>query len=172
VKRAIWALVIGMPLILVLATGFGRDPSAIVSPLLNKPAPAFELRSIDNQPVALANLRGKPIVLNFWASWCDGCKYEHPFLLSAWRTYSPRGVKFLAIIYQDSASGARDFMRSNGGGWPVLTDPSQQTALNYGVVKLPETYFIDRRGIIRYKSLGPVTPTVLNQQIGRLLRTA
>lgn len=171
-KRAVWALVIGLPLIVVLATGFGRDPSAIVSPLLNKPAPSFDLRTIDNRSISWADLRGKPIVLNFWASWCGGCKYEHPYLLSAWRNYSSRGVKFVGVIYQDSASGARDFMRNNGGSWPVVTDPGQQTALNYGVVKLPETYFIDRRGVIRYKSLGPVTPSMLNQQISRLLRTA
>ncbi len=168
-KRALWALVIAVPLVALLAAGFGRDPSAISSPLLNKQAPAFTLRSLDGKPVSLVSLRGKPVIVNFWASWCLSCKDEHTYLLDAWRAYSSRGVAFLGVIYQDTPSDARAFLNQNGRGWPQLRDPGQQTAVDYGVVKIPETYFIDRHGIIRYKSLGPVTPELLAQQIGRLL---
>ena len=168
-KRTIWALAITVPLVALLAAGFGRDPSAIVSPLLNKPAPAFSLQSLDHRPVTLAALRGRPVVLNFWASWCLSCKAEHGYLLNAWHAYGPLGVAFVGVIYQDTDSDARAFLQQYGAGWPVVEDPNQQTALDYGVVQIPETYFIDRRGVVRYKSPGPVTPDVLAQQIPRLL---
>jgi len=172
-KRALWSLIIAVPLVALLAAGFGRDPSAIVSPLLNKQAPEFTLRSLDNKPVSLASLRGRPVVLNFWASWCLSCKDEHAYLLDASRAYAADGVTIVGVLYQDTPADARAFLNQYGsGGWPQLRDPGQRTAIDYGVVKVPETYFIDRRGVIRYKTVGPVTPDVLAQQIPRLLRTA
>ncbi len=169
-KRALWAVVIAVPVVLLLASGFGRDPGAISSPLLKHRAPAFTLRTLDDQPFSFASLRGRPVVLNFWASWCVGCKLEHPYLVDAWRTHSPQGVAFVGVVYQDTRSDARAFMKEGGGGWPNLMDPGQKTAIDYGVYGIPETFFIDRKGIVRYKSIGPVTPELLDLQIHRLLR--
>lgn len=166
--RAIFALVIAVPLIALLASGFGRDPGAIASPLINKPAPNFTLRTLDGRSLALHDIRGKPVVLNFWASWCTACKLEHPYLVQAWETYSP-AVAFVGVVYEDSAANARAFMHTYGGGWPDVLDPGQQTAINYGVYGVPETFFIDRKGIIRYKQIGPVTPQLLQEEISRLL---
>jgi len=168
-KRALWALVIAIPLIALLAYGFGRDPSVIASPLLNKPAPAFTLRTLDGASLSLKQFRGKPVVLNFWASWCLACKVEHPYLVQAWQTYTP-DVGFVGIVYEDSAGNARAFMREYGGGWPDVLDPGQRTALDYGVYGVPETFFIDRRGIVRYKQIGGVTPQLLDGEIQSLLR--
>jgi cytochrome c biogenesis protein CcmG/thiol:disulfide interchange protein DsbE len=168
-KRSVWALVIAIPVILLLASGFGRDPNAIASPLLNKPAPRFTLRTLDNRPVSMANLRGRPVVLNFWASWCVSCQQEHRNLMAAWRAFRQSGVVFVGIDYEDRASDARDFLHRYGGGWPVLQDPGQQTAINYGVYGVPETFFIDRSGIVRYKSTGPVTPALLARDIPKLV---
>ena len=168
-KRALWSLLIAVPLIIVLAAGFGRDPTAIASPLLNKPAPPFTLQSLDGRPVSLASLRGKPVVLNFWASWCLSCGAEHQYLREAWRAYGSRGVRFVGVVYQDTASDIRGFLHHYGGGWPQLRDPNGRTAIDYGVVQVPETYFIDRHGIVRYKSPGPLTPDVLTEQLDRIV---
>lgn len=169
VKRVLFALVIGIPLIFLLASGFGRDPSAVASPLISHPAPNFVLRSLTNQTLSLAPYLGRPVVLNFSASWCVGCKLEHPYLVDAWRRYSPRGVVFIGVLFNDTPGNGRAFMRKYGGGWPVLRDPGDLTAIDYGVYGLPETYFIDKGGIVRFKSTGMVTPALLEQNITHLL---
>lgn len=171
-RRSIWALVIAVPLVILLATGFSRDPSSHASTLLNRPAPSFALHSIDGKPISLASLRGHPVVLNFYASWCPGCKQEHPYLLDAWNAFSPRGVRFVGVEFEDTASDLRSYMRRYGGGWPTLEDPNQQTAISFGVSAPPETFFIDRQGVVRYKATGAVSAGVLAQQIDRLLGSA
>jgi cytochrome c biogenesis protein CcmG, thiol:disulfide interchange protein DsbE len=170
-KRAIWAAVITVPFVALLAFGFGRDPSVISSPLLKHRAPSFTLKTIEGKTFSLERVRGEPIVLNFWASWCLGCRVEHPYLLQAWKKYGSEGVAFVGVVYQDTASDARGFMKEYGGDWPSVMDPGGLTAINYGVVKIPETYFIDRDGIVQYKSAGQVTPGLLKSQIELLLRT-
>lgn len=170
-RRAIWALVIALPLVAVLWYGFGRDPNAISSPLIDKQAATFSLKSLYGKSrVSLERYRGRPVIVNFWASWCADCKIEHDDLVAAWRFYAPR-VAFVGIDYQDSDSDARAFMKKYGGGWPVVRDPDQQTAINYGVYGVPETFFIDRRGVVRYKTIGPVSWTQLQSRIESLLRT-
>jgi cytochrome c biogenesis protein CcmG/thiol:disulfide interchange protein DsbE len=169
-RRAAWALVVAVPVIALLAYGFGRNPDTIASPLIGKPATAFKLRSLDGRgTVSLTKLRGHPVIVNFWASWCADCKVEHGNLVAAWQRYRRDGVAFVGIDYQDSALDARQFTRQRGGGWPVLSDPSQGTAINYGVYGVPETFFIDGRGIVRYKTIGPVSWTDLQTRIRRLL---
>ncbi len=170
-KRAVGmtlGLVCAFALVALLAYGFARDPSAIASPLINKPAPDFALRTLDGRTLSLHDFRGKPVILNFWASWCTACKLEHPYLVQAWETYSP-DVTLVGVVYQDSAANGRAFMRQYGGGWPDVLDPGQRTAINYGVYGVPETFFIDRGGIIRYKVTGGVTPEILTGEIDRLL---
>ncbi|PZS01056.1 MAG: hypothetical protein DLM70_12725 [Chloroflexi bacterium] len=155
----------------LLVIGLQGDPRASVSPLLDHPAPAVTLKTLDGTWFSLTRLRGRPIVLNFWASWCVGCRLEHPYLLLAWHTYRPDGVAFAGIVFSDSVGNARSFLREHGGGWPNLQDPNGSAAVRYGVSAVPETFFIDRRGIVRYKSVGPVTPHLLTLEINRLLRT-
>jgi len=135
-KRALWAPLLAAPLLALLAFGFARNPDAASSPLLHHQASAIHLRTLDNAPFSLASLRGKPVVLNFWASWCLGCKIEHPYLVQAWHAYRREGVAF-----------------------------------DYGVYGVPETFFIDRRGVIRDKSTGPVTPELLSRDIQQLLQS-
>jgi cytochrome c biogenesis protein CcmG/thiol:disulfide interchange protein DsbE len=109
------------------------------------------------------------VVLNFWQSSCIPCRTEHPYLLDAFRTYG-RQVAFVGVSYEDTVSGARTFLQNYGGTWPTLRDPDDITAINYGVYGIPETFFIDRSGVIRYKSTGPVTRRVLNTEIQTILR--
>ncbi|HEX6506360.1 MAG TPA: TlpA disulfide reductase family protein [Chloroflexota bacterium] len=174
-RRSVWAAgfaIMAILLTVLLATGFSQDPNAITSPLIQKPASSFALRSIDDgRFVSLAQLRGRPVVLNFSASWCLDCRVDQEYLSAAWHQYRDQHVAFVSVLYQDTASAEKAFIRKYGGGWPVLRDPEQRTAISYGVYGVPETFFIDRRGIVRYKSTGPVPWNVLNTQIHRLLRS-
>ncbi|MGH2447847.1 MAG: TlpA family protein disulfide reductase [Chloroflexota bacterium] len=170
-KRALWTAVIAIPLIVLLATGFSHDPDVIASPLVGKPAPAFSLRDLSGRRVSLSSLRGRPVLVNFWASWCLSCKVEHPSLLAAWRKFG-KHVAFVGIDYQDQASDARAYLRQHGGDWPILQDPGSVTAVNYGVSGVPESFLIDARGVVRYKFQGPIVPgtTMTPQQLQRDLR--
>lgn len=167
-KRSLWALVVAVPLVVLLASGIGRDPNAIHSPLVGRPAPSFRLQTFDGRSVTLADLRGKPVVLNFWASWCVSCTDEHAALRTAWQQYGRDGVTFVGVDYQDHVSDAESFLRKHGGGWPQLRDPGGETAIDYGVYGVPETFFIDRNGRVRYKSTGPVTADVLTTEIRKI----
>ena len=113
-RRALWAVLIGLPLILVLALGFRHDPNAVASPLLNKPAPNFALRSLDGRQVSLRSLRGHPVVLNFWASWCVSCKQEHDAIREAWQKYG-RLIAFVGVDYFDRVGSAQSFLQQHGG---------------------------------------------------------
>jgi cytochrome c biogenesis protein CcmG, thiol:disulfide interchange protein DsbE len=169
VKRAFLALPIVALLTWLLAFGFGRDPGAIQSPLVGKAAPLFVLKPTHgHQSVSLAALRGTPVILNFWASWCVGCRVEHPYLVQAERRWG-RQVHFIGIVYEDSAAAADDFMRGYGSAWPDLVDPNSAVAINYGVYGVPETFFIDGAGRVMAKRIGPLTPSLLSSQIHQLL---
>ncbi|HLJ66198.1 MAG TPA: TlpA disulfide reductase family protein [Chloroflexota bacterium] len=157
-RRSLWSLVVAAPLVALLALGFRHDPNAPYLPLLGRPAPAFTLQTLDGRSVSLSTFRGRPVVINFWASWCTSCRVEHRYLAQSWRDFSPRGVTFLGIAYDDSVGAARAFLKAHGGGWVSLEDPGGQTAVDYGVSGVPETVFIDRRGIVRFRSPGPVAP--------------
>ncbi|HZU13751.1 MAG TPA: redoxin domain-containing protein [Chloroflexota bacterium] len=157
-------LVIAAGVVALLASGFGRNPATVRDPLVGHPAPDFTLAAYDGTTVSLRALQGRPVVVNFWASWCADCKVEHRALLQAWRADRSH-VVFLGIPYQDSRSGAAAFLRRYGGGWTQLRDPSQDTAINFGVWGVPETYFIDRHGVIRAKVTGPVTAATLQTDL-------
>ncbi len=144
---------ITVPLLVFLALSFGKDPRAIDSPLIGKPAPAFALRDLDGQPLSLADLRGQPAVLNFWATWCQPCIVEHPVLMTAAREYAGR-VRFVGIVYQDEPELIRRFQVERGAWGPALVDPDGSVAIAYGVYGAPETFFLDSTGTVRRKVTG------------------
>jgi len=174
-RRRRWlalAAVIGIvgPLTALFGFGLSRDPTAISSPLVNRPAPSFSLRTLDgSRIIRLSDLRGRVVIVNFWASWCTACREEHPFLLAAWERYRDHGVVIVGIDYQDSKRAAMQFMQQLGGDWPVVQDSGSQTALAYGVYGISETFFVDPHGVIRYQQIGPVTYPLLTDEITRLL---
>jgi cytochrome c biogenesis protein CcmG/thiol:disulfide interchange protein DsbE len=156
----------------LLSFGLRRDPSLIASPLTLRRAPAFTLPTLDGSgAVRLSDFRGQVVVVNFWASWCVDCRVEHPALAVAWQRYRDQGVVFLGIPFQDAPADSRVYVRELGGGWPVLSDPGERTALAYGVYGVPETYFIGPDGRIAHKQVGPVTYELLTDQITQLLKT-
>ena len=174
-RRSRWitvgAVILGVGLLAALfGFGLGRDPSIIRSALLGRQAPDFALRTLDgSRTVRLNELRGQVVIVNFWASWCAACREEHPALLAAWDRYSDQGVVLVGIDFQDRQGSAMEFMREMGGNWPVVEDPGGRTALDYGVAGVPETFFIGRDGVIRFKQVGPSSYELLTDQIQRLL---
>ena len=154
----------------LLAFGFTRDPKEIPSPLVGRPAPAFALQRLDGGDLRLADLRGKVVVLNFWASWCyPACWNEAPRLEAAWRRHRERDVVVVGSVYQDSAANARDFVRQHGKTFPNGVDPGSRNAIAYGVYGVPETFFIDREGRIAHKHIGEISERVLEAEIQKLL---
>ncbi len=160
------ALIAG--LVWTLASGFGKDPQRLPSMLEGKPAPAFSLVDLDGQPVTLADFQGKPVVLNFWASWCSPCALEHPILLRGAQAYPD--VVFLGVLYGDTVAKARVFLKNRGEGYPSLQDPDQHVAIDYGVAGVPETFFIDRAGVVRSKVTGPVNQPTLVSAVEEIRR--
>ena len=161
-----------VPILLLLAYGFWTDPRAIPSPLVQKPAPEFRLTSIGaGAPLALADLKGKGIILNFWASWCYPAYYEEaPLLEASWQKYKDRGVQVLGIVIQDNEANAKEFMRRFNFSFPNALDPGSKVSIDYGVYGVPETFFIDTQGRIAYKHVGALTPTLINQQVQTILK--
>jgi cytochrome c biogenesis protein CcmG/thiol:disulfide interchange protein DsbE len=132
------------------------------APKIGARAPGFSSKRVDKTgTLALSSLRGKPVVLNFWASWCVPCKGEAKVLESAWQQYRKQGVVFLGIDYHDVTSDARTFLSHHDVTYPTVSDGSGKIADSYGVSAVPETYFINRQGhLVGEHIIG----TVVNQQ--------
>ncbi|MBI3745211.1 MAG: TlpA family protein disulfide reductase [Chloroflexi bacterium] len=156
--------------LVALGVGFTRDPTLVSSPLVGRPAPAFTLVTLTGETMDLSRLRGRPVVLNFWASWCLPCRDEAPLLVAADTGYRSQGLQVVGVIYQDSAANARAFMARYGQTYPGLLDPDGRTALNYGVFGIPETFFIDRDGIIVTKKTGQLDAASLRTGIEAILK--
>lgn len=153
-RRLLIVLALAIPLVTLLGYGFTRDPRAIPTPLLAKPATPFALTLFDGRTLRLEELRGQVVFLNFWASWCPPCRAEARVLETAWRTYKDRGVVFVGVDTQDREEAARDFLREFGITYPNGRDASGRIPLDYGVWGLPETFIIDREGRVTYKHVG------------------
>ena len=143
------------------------------APKIGAPAPAFSLRRIDaGGKLDLASLRGKPIVLNFWASWCIPCKKEAPLLEQAARQWQKKGVVVVGVDANDFSGDARKFMRHYAISYPVVHDGAGAWVDDYGLTGFPETFFVDRRGrVVPPHISGVVTRASLDQAIRRALRT-
>lgn len=132
-------------------------------PLIGKPAPAFTLESLDGVPVSLASLKGRPVVLNFWASWCGPCREEAPLFRELGAQQTANGAAILGILFQETKEqNARDFIREYALAYPNLKDPGINTGVNYGVSGIPETVFIDKDGIVQHMDRGGLTRERLN----------
>ena len=128
------------------------------APGVGSVAPAFTLRRLEGTGrVSLASYRGKPVVLNFWASWCEPCKGEAAVLQRDWTDYRARGVVFLGVDYHDLNSDARRFVSAHALTFPMLQDGSGQVTGRYGVSQVPETYVLNRQGRIVAHLAGPIT---------------
>lgn len=128
------------------------------APKVGAVAPAFTLRRLDGPgKVSLASLRGRPVVLNFWASWCGPCKGEAAILERDWTRFRSSGVVFLGIDYHDLASDAQTFVRHHALTFTMLQDGSGNVTSSYGISKVPETYVLSRQGRVVLHLAGPIT---------------
>jgi cytochrome c biogenesis protein CcmG/thiol:disulfide interchange protein DsbE len=128
------------------------------APRVGAVAPAFTLHRLDGPgKVSLASLRGKPVVLNFWASWCEPCKSEAAVLERDWTSYRKRGVVFLGVDYHDLDSDARRFVSAHALTFSMLEDGSGKVTGSYGISQVPETYVLDRQGRVVAHLAGPIT---------------
>ena len=128
------------------------------APRVGTMAPAFTLRRLAGHgKVSLAAYRGQPVVLNFWASWCQPCKGEAPVLEHDWARYRSRGVVFLGVDYHDLAPDARRFVSAHALTFPMLEDGSGRVTGRYGISQVPETYVVSRQGKIVAHLPGPIT---------------
>jgi cytochrome c biogenesis protein CcmG/thiol:disulfide interchange protein DsbE len=159
-----------LPVLALLAYGFRTDPRAIPSPLVGRPAVPFALTRFDGTPVSLASLRGQVFMLNFWASWCyPACYEEAPALESGWQRYRERGLIVVGVDIQDTEPAARRFIEQFKLTFPMAPDPGGKVAIDFGVYGVPETFLIDRRGMIRHKQVGALTESYFQDRVEPLL---
>lgn len=127
-----------------------------VTPNSNSVAPDFSLQTYDGKTVHLADLRGKTVVVNFWASWCVPCRDEQPILNGLAKQYADKDVVFVGVNIQDKSADALAYLQELGVGYPVVVDPNGAVYINYGVVAVPETYVITPQGTIKRKFAEPI----------------
>ncbi len=171
-RRLVVSTTILLPAIAVLtllAYGFRTEPRDIPSPLIGKPAPAFTLPLFDGGVLRLKDLRGKAVLVNFWASWCVPCREEAPALEAASRAHRTRDVVFVGINIQDKEPDARGFLEEFGVTYPNGIDRGSTIAVDYGVYGIPETFVIDRTGRITYKRIGAMTPAAIAAKLDQAL---
>ena len=154
-----------LALALFLAIGLTRDPHTLQSVLINKPAPAFRLPDLKNPGKTVSNedMRGKVWLLNVWASWCIACRDEHPWLIK----YAQSGVvPIYGLNYKDRREDAIAWLAELGDPYVAsAVDLEGRTGIDYGVYGAPETYVIDKAGVVRLKHVGPITPDVWSKTI-------
>jgi len=169
-KRFLLPLAIFVVMVGFLAVGLTLNPREVPSPLVGKPAPDFSLPQLHESDKVFSpkDLAGKVWLLNFWASWCNGCKDEHPVLMQVAKSGE---VPIYGVDYKDTREEALTWLRRWGNPYPlVAVDEAGRVGINYGVYGVPETYVIDKAGRIRYKQIGPVDQDILEKKILPLVR--
>jgi cytochrome c biogenesis protein CcmG/thiol:disulfide interchange protein DsbE len=152
-----------LPLVAILASGFGNNPHAVPSMMEGKSAPDFTLVDLDGNTVGLEALKGGPVVLNFWSTWCQPCKLEHPVFQAAARANPD--VRFLGVIYSDDPQKVKIYLSKVGSTYANLVDDYNRTAIDYGVTGVPETFFINSAGTIVKKDAQPLYPALMADRL-------
>jgi cytochrome c biogenesis protein CcmG/thiol:disulfide interchange protein DsbE len=169
-SRFVIPLVLFVVLVVFLALGLRHDPHEVPSPLINKPAPGFQLAQLrdPSRRFSAEEMRGKVWLLNVWASWCITCRDEHPLLLEYARS---KAVPIYGLNYKDKREDALSWLGELGDPYVLsVSDLDGRVGIDYGVYGAPETYLIDRNGVIRFKQIGPVTPDIWQEKILPLVK--
>ena len=169
-KKKLIPLGIFVILVIFLAIGLTRDPHEIPSPLIGKPAPLFTapLLQTPERQFAAKDMLGKVWLLNTWASWCVACRQEHPILMEFAKT---KMLPVIGLDYKDKDAEGLKWLARYGNPYDLsITDQDGRIGINFGVYGVPESFLIDKAGIIRYKQIGPVTEEALRDKIIPLIR--
>jgi len=153
-----------------LYVGLYRDPREVPSPLVNKPAPAFSLAQLDDPAKKLgpADMKGQVWLLNVWASWCVSCREEHPLLV---QLAQANIVPVIGLNYKDTVPLGKKWLADNGDPYKLsVVDADGRVGIDLGVYGVPETFVVDKAGVIRYKQIGPITAEALEKKILPLVR--
>jgi len=171
-RRALAVLVVAAVVGVLAWAAFavlGRGDSITDSPLVGQPAPAVVLPALESDAMVRISAPGKVVVVNFWAPWCVPCLGEHQMFNRVVGTWSPDDVGFVGVAYQSATSDVTDFLDRVGRNVPTLRDDTGKASIEFGVVGVPETFFIDRDGIVRARVAGPVSERLLTDVVNRLL---
>lgn len=170
-NRFLLPLVVFVVLVGFLAVGLNLNPREVPSPLIGKPAPAFDLPLLDHpeQRFSPKDMAGKVWLLNVWASWCVSCRDEHPILVAYSKKEGMPPV--IGLDYKDQRDDGQQWLGRFGNPYRLSAfDADGRVGINYGVYGVPETYLIDKAGIIRFKQIGPITPEAMEKTILPLVR--
>jgi cytochrome c biogenesis protein CcmG, thiol:disulfide interchange protein DsbE len=168
--RFILPLALFLVLVGFLAAGLKLDPREVPSPLIGKPAPGFALTRLDDagKTIRREDMLGKVWMLNVWASWCAACRDEHPHLVAFARRQL---IPMLGLNYKDQRADGLGWLARFGDPYDAsLFDNDGRVGIDFGVYGVPETFIIDKQGVIRFKQIGPVTPAVIETRIMPLLK--
>jgi cytochrome c biogenesis protein CcmG/thiol:disulfide interchange protein DsbE len=149
-----------------------NQTNSVISPLLGHSAPDFTLAALSSRPapaIHLASLKGKPVMINFWASWCVPCQQEAPLLQSTWQNVQSQGIIFLGIDFQDDHTEGLNLLRTYKITYLNVVDVTGSTAINYGLTGVPETFFLNRRGVVVSKVIGELTQQTLQSNLQVIL---
>jgi cytochrome c biogenesis protein CcmG/thiol:disulfide interchange protein DsbE len=149
-----------------------RPPGRVASPDVAEagdPAPDFALPTLDGEQVRLSDLRGRPVVVNFWASWCNPCREEFPLLAGALDEHETAELAVVGVTYRDIESDSRAFVDEFGASWPQAVDEDTEVARAYGVRAIPQTFFIDRDGTIAARVFGFSSERALEEPLATIL---
>lgn len=152
-------------LVVFLAAGLRLDPREVPSPLVNKPAPAFKVPQLEQPELQFSaeDMKGQVWLFNVWASWCVACRQEHPVLM---QFASQKLVPIIGLDYKDQRKDALGVLKRSGNPYDINAfDADGRVGIDYGVYGVPESYVIDKAGIIRYKHIGPITVEALEKTI-------
>lgn len=164
--------VVAAGLVAVLGTALLRPAHNATTggPLIGRAAPDFKLQTLDGSSLHLAALKGRPVVLNFWASWCGPCREEAPLFRDlSTRQAGGQGLAVVGVLFQEPReAAARSFIQEYALAYPHLRDPHSRTAIDYGVAGIPETFFIDAQGVVQHVDRGGLNRERLNTGLGKI----
>ena len=171
-------VLLGISLVIgILSLGLSFDPSTSTNALLGKKANSFKVLLLQDEldsrvqgrkELSLDDFKGSPLILNFWASWCVSCRHEAAIMEAFWKKYQARGIKMVGIAIQDTPDAAMKFAEYFGKTYILGLDEEGKAGIDYGVTGVPETFFIDRNGIIQHKEAGPVGMELLERMLVKI----
>ncbi|HCE08254.1 MAG TPA: DsbE family thiol:disulfide interchange protein [Oxalobacteraceae bacterium] len=169
-KRFLLPLAVFVALVIFLGIGLRLNPREVPSPLIGKPAPAFRLTRLHepDKTISASDMAGQVWLLNVWASWCVSCRQEHP----VWVDFAKLNVvPIVGLNYKDVRKDGTEWLRQFGNPYTVSAfDQDGRVGIDFGVYGVPETFVIDKHGVIRYKQIGPVTPEIITDKLLPLIK--